>query len=221
MKVGEVMLKKIILITGLFLITGCTSISIDTLTIDTAIQNVLSQDKQLYNTYEVGYRLYKPRNFNLLKSDGNNYVYISNGKSYYLYVDILAYYNKVNNQYNLQKDAYYTQEFNYNGKYGFINIVEKDDYFYLKIMYNYAIIEMKVKEDEIIESVIYSGVLLSSIKYNDNVITHLVQNNLIGSNEKKFELQGPTEKEETYLDYLEDYDDYDEENEIPDPDLIN
>ena len=80
---------------------------------------------------------------------------------------------------------------------------------------------MKVKEDEIIESVIYSSILLSSINYNDNVIAHLVQNNLIGTNEKNFELEGPKEKEETYLDYLEDYDDYDKENEIPDPDVIN
>ena len=136
MKVGEVMLKKIILITGLFLITGCTSVGINTLSIDSAISNVLSQDNELYNTYEVGYRFYKPRNFNLLKSDENNYEYINNGKKYYLYVDILAYYNKVNNQYSLDKDAYYTQEFNYDGEYGFINIIEKDDYFYLKIMYN-------------------------------------------------------------------------------------
>ena len=221
MKVGEVMLKKIILIAGLFLITGCTSVGINTLSIDSAISNVLNQDNELYNTYEVGYRFYKPRNFNLLKSDENNYEYINNGKKYYLYVDILAYYNKVNNQYSLDKDAYYTQEFNYDGKYGFINIIEKDDYFYLKIMYNYAIIEVKVKEDEIIESVIYSSILLSSINYNDNVIAHLVQNNLIGTNEKNFELEGPKEKEETYLDYLEDYDDYDKENEIPDPDVIN
>ena len=88
-------------------------------------------------------------------------------------------------------------------------------------MYNYAIIEVKVKEDEIIESAIYSSILLSSINYNDNVIAHLVQNNLIGTNEKNFELPGPEEKEETYLDYLEDYDDYDKENEIPDPDVIN
>ncbi len=221
MKVGEVMLKKIILIAGLFLITGCTNVSINTLSIESAINNVLSQDNKLYNTYEVGYKYYKPRNFNLLKSDNNNYIYINNGKNYYLYVDILSYYNKVNNKYSIEENAYYNQEFNYDGKYGFINIIEKDSYFYIKIMYNYAIIEVKVKEDEIIESIIYSSVLLSSIDYNDNVITHLVQDNLIGNDEKNFELEGPEEKEETYLDYLEDYDEYEKENEIPDPDIIN
>ena len=221
MKVGEVMLKKIILIIGLFLMTGCTSISINTLNIESSINSVLSQDNKLYNTYEVGYKFYKPRNFNLLKSENNNYVYINNGKNYYLYVDILSYYDKVNNKYSIDENAYYKQEFNYDGKYGFINIIEKDSYFYIKIMYNYAIIEVKVKEDEIIESIIYSSILLSSIDYNDNVIAHLVQNNLIGNDEKNFELEGPEEKEETYLDYLDDYDEYGKENEIPDPDIIN
>ena len=215
------MLKKIILLFGLLLVSGCTNIRIDALNVSSAINSVLSQDNKLYNTYEVGYKFYKPRNFNLLKSTDNNYVYINNGKNYYLYVDILAYYNKVNNEYNLQKNAYFTQEFNYSDKYGFINIIEKDSYFYIKIMYNYAIIEVKVKEKDIIESVIYSSILLSSIEYNDNVIAHLVQNNLIGTDEKKFELKGPDEKEETYLDYLEDYDEYENSNEIPDPDVIN
>ena len=215
------MLKKIILLLGLLLVSGCTNIRIDALNVSSAINRVLSQDNKLYNTYEVGYKFYKPRNFNLLKSTDNNYVYINNGKNYYLYVDILAYYNKVNNEYNLQKNAYFTQEFNYNDKYGFINIIEKDSYFYIKIMYNYAIIEVKVKEKDIIESVIYSSILLSSIEYNDNVIAHLVQNNLIGTDEKNFELKGPDEKEETYLDYLEDYDEYENSNEIPDPDVIN
>ena len=215
------MLKKIILLFGLLLVSGCTNIRIDALNVSSAINSVLSQDNKLYNTYEVGYKFYKPRNFNLLKSTDNNYVYINNGKNYYLYVDILAYYNKVNNEYNLQENAYFTQEFNYNDKYGFINIIEKDSYFYIKIMYNYAIIEVKVKEKDIIESVIYSSILLSSIEYNDNVIVHLVQNNLIGTDEKNFELKGPDEKEETYLDYLEDYDEYENSNEIPDPDVIN
>ena len=215
------MLKKIILLFGLLLVSGCTNIRIDALNVSSAINSVLSQDNKLYNTYEVGYKFYKPRNFNLLKSTDNNYVYTNNGKNYYLYVDILAYYNKVNNEYNLQENAYFTQEFNYNDKYGFINIIEKDSYFYIKIMYNYAIIEVKVKEKDIIESVIYSSILLSSIEYNDNVIAHLVQNNLIGTDEKNFELKGPDEKEETYLDYLEDYDEYENSNEIPDPDVIN
>ena len=215
------MLKKIILLFGLLLVSGCTNIRIDALNVSSAINSVLSQDNKLYNTYEVGYKFYKPRNFNLLKNTDNNYVYINNGKNYYLYVDILAYYNKVNNEYNLQKNAYFTQEFNYSDKYGFINIIEKDSYFYIKIMYNYAIIEVKVKEKDIIESVIYSSILLSSIEYNDNVIAHLVQNNLIGTDEKNFELKGPDEKEETYLDYLEDYDEYENSNEIPDPDVIN
>ena len=215
------MLKKIILLFGLLLVSGCTNIRIDALNVSSAINSVLSQDNKLYNTYEVGYKFYKPRNFNLLKSTDNNYVYINNGKNYYLYVDILAYYNKVNNEYNLQENAYFTQEFNYSDKYGFINIIEKDSYFYIKIMYNYAIIEVKVKEKDIIESVIYSSILLSSIEYNDNVIAHLVQNNLIGTDEKNFELKGPDEKEETYLDYLEDYDEYENSNEIPDPDVIN
>lgn len=215
------MLKKIILLFGLLLVSGCTNIRIDALNVSSAINSVLSQDNKLYNTYEVGYKFYKPRNFNLLKNTDNNYVYTNNGKNYYLYVDILAYYNKVNNEYNLQENAYFTQEFNYNDKYGFINIIEKDSYFYIKIMYNYAIIEVKVKEKDIIESVIYSSILLSSIEYNDNVIAHLVQNNLIGTDEKNFELKGPDEKEETYLDYLEDYDEYENSNEIPDPDVIN
>ena len=110
MKVGEVMLKKIILIIGLFLMTGCTSISINRLNIESSINSVLSQDNKLYNTYEVGYKFYKPRNFNLLKSENNNYVYINNGKNYYLYVDILSYYDKVNNKYSIDENAYYTQE---------------------------------------------------------------------------------------------------------------
>ena len=221
MKVGEVMLKKIILICSLLLVTGCTNINTNSLNVNSAIKSVLNQDNNLYNTYEIGYRFYKPRNFSLLYSEGNNFIYINNKNKYYLYIDILAYYNKVDNAYDFNDESYITEKFNINNKSGFINIIQKDSYFYVKIMYNYAIIEVKVKEEDIIDSVIYSSILLSSIKYNDSVISNLVHDDLIGNDEKNFELIGPKEKEETYLDYLEDYEEYEQNDVIPDPDIIN
>jgi len=218
------MAKKIILILIVLVCSGCTKVTTSSMNIENAILMSTNQDNDLYNQYEVGYRYYLPRNFNILESRRNNFVFINEGYKYYFYVDLLAYYNKVDNKLKNNDNSYYFKEFNYLDKYGYINISQKDDYFLIKMLYNYGIIEVKVLEEDIIDAVLYSGILLSSIDYNDSIISNLVGTDKLSNNDKLFELEGPKEitDNRTYLDFIEKYDQYEnKEIEIKDPDVIN
>ena len=59
---------------------------------------------------------FKSRNINI----NNSNVILTNGKlKYYLYVDLISYYNKVNNNYNESANPYYSKNINYNN--GFVS----------------------------------------------------------------------------------------------------
>ena len=167
MKVGEVMLKKIILIIGLFLITGCTSISINTLNIESSINSVLSQDNKLYNTYEVGYKFYKPRNFNLLKSDNNNYVYINNGNENNYLIDEFTSQEQVENAISQIEEAKNQILSNRSGDtYNDIKMVH--DYLVDNIQYDTTISQQNIKmvHDYLVDNIQYDTTISQQNIYN-------------------------------------------------------
>ena len=64
-------MKKIIIVLLIFLVTGCTAVRIDTSSIDTITNVILSKDNNLFNRIGKGYKYYVPRGVNYI--DNNDY----------------------------------------------------------------------------------------------------------------------------------------------------
>ncbi|MBR1413324.1 MAG: hypothetical protein IJ574_01470 [Bacilli bacterium] len=214
-------MKKIplLLIVVLF-ISGCTVIrssNIDTLTNEIAIKDIKKS-----NTYRKGYKYYLPQGLRV--KDKTDYNEVINYKSYqlYLYVDVVSYYNKKELVYETSIEPYFTKSLEYNGKKGYIEINLSDNEKYLiEIMYNYAKIEVIVEKDDINEVLTYSLSILNSIKYNDSVISNLLEEDVLSFSEEEFDIFSKSKNESKYLFYLEEYDKYnDKDDELRDNDLI-
>ena len=216
--------KKIILcIISVLLLTGCSLYNIDNLTNDELIEITL-KEKSKTNTNLEGYKLYIPKGM-VLENDfkSNNTIYKNNEK-YYLYVDLISYYNKVQNEYkiNTEKTSIYSKTFSYNNKEGYILVTEHNDKYFVEVMYNYAKIE--VITNDIKESITTSLIILNNITYSDKVIESLIGNNQLTYDEEEFNLLGPNNntKNDNFLQYEEEFGNFvDTENELPDEDKID
>ena len=167
-------MKKIILIFSLILIlTGCSIVRIDTSSIDNILSVILTKNNKLYNQIGQGYKYYLPGGVTYIDSDDSNDILYCNGTYYYLYIDTISYYYNTKIKYEKNKDAYYSKEiltkdgFKYEG---YIEIVEKDGLYHLEFVYNYAKIEAIVDEDDLNDTVLNASYILSTIKYNKNII---------------------------------------------------
>ena len=167
------MKKLIIMILVLLLFTGCSIVRIDTSSIDNILNVILTKDNTLFNQVGQGYKYYLPSDVIYLESDGLNDILYSNGTYYYLYVDAISYYYKVSNNYIENKNAYYSKVFKTEDgfkKTGYLEITEENNMYYLTFIYNYAKIETVVKKEDINSAVLNSSYILSTIKYNENII---------------------------------------------------
>ena len=167
-------MKKILLILlTLLLFTGCSVVRIDTSSIDNILNVILTKDNTLFNQVGQGYKYYLPSDVLYMESDGLNDVLYNNGTYYYLYVDAISYYYKVANNYTVNKDAYYSKVFDPKDgfkKSGYLEIIEDKGMYYVNFVYNYAKIEAVVNKDNLNDAVLNSSYILSTIKYNEDIV---------------------------------------------------
>ena len=124
------MKKLIILIVCFTLLCGCTKINNDN--INNIINSVVSSDNDRANQYRNGYKFYLPNNLSTIKIDDKNNVFKENDIKYYMFVDIVSYYHKVENKYQVNEKAYYSSLINYNNKSGYVEVnVKNDKYLHL------------------------------------------------------------------------------------------
>ena len=143
-------LKRIVLfILCIFLLTGCSIVRINTDSYDTNIYNILKRKTHKINTNSVGYQYYLLNG--ITKKEGNefNQVLRSSNGTYYMYVDLVSYYHKVSKDYTVNNDAYISKKINYKDKNGYLEVIDKDNYYYIKAMYNYSKIEAHVSKNKI------------------------------------------------------------------------
>ena len=212
------MKKLIILIVCFTLLCGCTKINNDN--INNIINSVVSSDNDRANQYRNGYKFYLPNNLSTIKIDDKNNVFKENDIKYYMFVDIVSYYHKVENKYQVNEKAYYSSLINYNNKSGYVEVNVKNDKYLIEIMYNYAKIEVMVDKDMINETIANSLIILSSIKYNDDIINNLMGENILNYREETFTIFDKEKNDSDFLEVIQEYDKYNEPK-IPDYDLIN
>ena len=211
-------MKKILLILALcLLLTGCTNISKSDE--DKLINEIVESKLDLTNTYRTGYKYYLPPNLVSREVNELNEKITSKGYKYYLYVDLVSYYNNIKKEYTLNENSYLSKVINYQDKDGYLEVNLQNDKYLIEIMYNYAKIELIVDINYLKEGIVNSLVILSTIKYNDDIIQNMMGEDILDFNEEAlniFEVRG---RDSNYVEYVQEYDKYDDD--IPDPDLIN
>ena len=203
-------------------VTGCKSVQ--DMTLEEIINKKVNRSVETYNTYRKGYKYFLPSGLGLVESTDYNEVLRDENYRYYLYIDAVSYFNKVIETYEVSEDAYVSMPINYNIKYGYLEITRKDeDKYFIEIMYNYAKIEVIVKEKDINVVVSNSMNILSSIKFNDNILKTLLGDETSQLNEFEFNIfeTTTTSTESDYLQALDKDNAEAEKDYVHDSDLIN
>lgn len=186
-----------------FLMTGCTVVRIDTSDIDNIVDVVLSKDNGLYNHIGKGYKYYIPRGMTYIDTIEFNDRLYSEGNYYYLYIDTISYFYQKDIVHQKEKDLYYYRDIDINGKKGYISIKKSDDRYMIDFMYNYAHIESLVTEENINSVILNSSYILSTVKFNNNVVGIMLNEDYFKYKEEKFELFEKEIVNENFLEYSE------------------
>lgn len=215
------MKKVIVLLSMIVLFTGCNVIKIDDQNVDTIIDTVLKEKNERYNTVFEGYKYYLPKGTKLLEKTDYNATLSYQNHKYYLYVDVISYYHKTNDNYKKNNKVYYSKPLNYQNKKGYLEINEIQDRYFVEMMYNYAKMEAYVPKTELRDTLVNMSYILSSVKFNDQVLSTLVGENVLNYKEETFSILKPKRETGSFLDYVKEYDVYyDKNNELPDEDKI-
>ncbi|MCI9110637.1 MAG: hypothetical protein HFH47_02350 [Bacilli bacterium] len=206
------MKKKCIIICLLtIMLTGCTIVRIDTTSIDNILDVILSKDNTLYNRVGNGYKYYVPRGVTYIDSNGTNDRLYSDGVYYYLYLDQVSYY--YNNSVKFKKDnsKYYSRKLNNGDNIGYVEITEKaNNQYWIEFVYNYAKIEALVPKNKIEDTVLDASYILSTIKYNDNIIKLSLDDDFLKTKEDKYdEFSSKKEENNNFLRYDDNEDNKD------------
>ena len=177
-------MKKLAILLLVLLLSGCTVVRIDTSDLNIIVVVVLSKDNTLFNQVGKGYKYYIPVGVSYIDTEDFNDILYSNGNYYYLYIDTISYYYNVGKEYVLNNDAYYSRSININGKYGYLEINKQDDLYFVEFMYNFSKIEALVKEEALEEVILNASYILSTVKFNNNVITMMLDDEFLVLEEK-------------------------------------
>lgn len=213
------MKKVLCLLATVLLLCGCSKINDKNY--DELINSVVASNYKMENTYRTGYKYYTPTNMDILNTLDYNETLADDNYKYYFYVDVVSYYNRVIEKFKEDDKAVYSKSINYEDKYGYIEINKwKNGKYLLEIMYNYAKIEVIVDEENIKSAITNSMVVLSSVKYNNNLLESIVGENVLTAKEIEFNIFETKKNESNFLKVSEE--DVYEDKDVPnDPDLVN
>ena len=213
------MKKVLCLLTTILLLCGCSKINDKSY--DELINSVVASNYKMENTHRTGYKYYTPTNMDILNTLDYNETLADDNYKYYFYVDVVSYYNRVIESFTEDDKAVYSKSINYEDKYGYIEINKwKNGKYLLEIMYNYAKIEVIVDEENIKSAITNSMVVLSSVKYNNNVLESIVGENVLTTKEIEFNIFETKKNESNFLKVSEE-DVYEDKDMPNDPDLVN
>ena len=214
-------MKKLFILSLLvFLLCGCTSIQ--EMSLEEIIDNGTSSKLEVYNNYRKGYKYNVPKGLAVVDNSLYNEVLESNQYSYYLYVDAVSYYNKVIEKYNVDNNAYVSMPISYEDQYGYleINVLSNNKYF-IEIMYNYAKIEVIVRREEDIKLAVANAIsVLSSVSFNDKILSNLLDEETAQFKEYGFNIFETKKTESSILESIGSSE-YEEDEDIYDIDLID
>ena len=206
------MFKKIIIIICLFFLTGC-ALSINDMSYEEIIDMNLSENS-LSNVNSIGYKYYLPINFSVYEDDKYNQILLSDNNLYYMHVDVVSYHYKRNITSERSQNDYKYYTFNKNGKNGYLKITKNNDYFFVELCYNYAIIEVEVEESNLRYAISRGMNILKSIEYNDLVIEKIINDGESEIRETVYKIPEPEKKiTKNILEYIDEDEEESEDEE--------
>lgn len=180
------MRKVVILFVCLFLLSGCQNI--DDLTIEEVLQS-FSSDIKTANIYRTGYKFNLPDRLIVESTSDFTQILSSEKYNYYLYVDVVSYYNDITIEYDVDNDIYYSEKFEFDEKTGYLDIeLKENDKYLIEIMYNYAKIEVMVDYEDINIGLINSISILKNIVYSDDIIDNYFGDDVLNFTEEVFDI---------------------------------
>ena len=215
-------MKRLIVLLSIVvvLMTGCSVYKLDNTNISKNIKILLSHKTNLHNVNYDGYRYYLPKGVSFVNKDSYNALLKDmNNNRYYMYVDVISYYHKKENDYEINNDSHYSQRLDYNNKTGYVQIDEIDDKYFIQFVYNYVKIEAYVSKKDLTDSITNICYILRSVKFNDSVIESLIGENALDYQEEDFSLFKADSSKESYMEVIkrnesEEYNKYLEDEKI-------
>lgn len=200
-------MKKVIVLLSILslFMTGCTNLN--SFDIDKIIEMVIKKDSNLKNVSFEGYSYYVPNGLNFLnKNEYNAYLNDQYHNYYYIYVDVISKHNNTKYKYKVNKNAYYSKEIKTKDKFGYLEINEYKDGYFIETMYNYMKIEAYVNKNNLSDSLTDIGLILSSVNYNKKVLDTIVGENILNYKEEKYNIFETKKDKTDFLDYVAEYD---------------
>lgn len=181
-------MKKIVVFLSILFLTGCSVVRINTKSIDNIVDVVLSKHNTSYNRIGNGYKYYVPRGVTYIESNDFNDELYCNGNQYYLYIDAVSYYNKINNISKKIKDAYYyrkisNKDFKYNG---YLVVTNKSNLYQVEFVYGYARFETVVSKEDLNQTILNASYILSTIKFNKEIVGLTLDADYFTNKESKY-----------------------------------
>ena len=199
-------MKRLIVLLSIsvLFITGCSVVKIDRSDYEKNIDNLMSRKVRMYNTFYEGYKYYLPKGLTLIdKEDYNAVLKDSKNNRYYLYVDVISYYHKIENDYEVNESSYYSKRLDYNKKTGYIQIDEVDSKYFVQFVFHYAKMEAYVSKEDLVDTITYMCSILRTVKYNDVILESLIGENALDYKEEDYSLFKANSNKETFLDVVE------------------
>ena len=135
----------------------------------------------------------------------------SNGNYYYLYIDVIGYYHQKVLDYQVNEGAYYSRKLDFNGKQGYLEINKYKNKYFIEFMYNYAKIEAVVNKEDINDVVLNASYILSTIKFNSNVIKLMLDKDFFSNKESKYDIFTAKKQIESFLQYFDEEENQEQE----------
>ena len=206
----------------ILLSSGCSVVNVNKLSIEEAVNSVLTMDSNLKSVSFEGYSYYLPQGVILKSNNGMNSTLYYNHKKMYLYVDLVSYYHKTQNPYQVNKNTYYSRRIdnNNNNKSGYIEITEIDNKLFVEFMYNYSKVEAYTTKTDLNKTLTTMAYILNSVKFKDNLLDSLIGEASINYHEETYNIYKTSGNVDNgnYLEYFEEYDN--KRKEIKDEDTL-
>lgn len=202
-------MKKIVslLLVLLLLVTGCSAVRLDDISIDKNIDILLTDKVKVYNVSFDGYKYYVPLGLKFIEKEEYNAIFIDKfDNRYYLYVDAISYFHGIDDNFKKTDDTYYFKELNYNKKKGYIQISKIGENYFVEYVFNYAKMEAYAKSDNLVSVVNNMSYVLRSIKYNDKILESIIGDDVLSYKEETFSLFDTDASQDDFLDVVSRYD---------------
>ena len=199
-------MKRLVVLLSVVILfmTGCSVVKLDNTDIGYNVKQLLSKKVKLYNVYYDGYKYYLPKGIRFVKKEDYNAILMDEvNNKYYLYVDAVGYYYKMENDYEENSSSHYSKKLNYNHKDGYIQIDKVDSKYFVQFVYNYVKMEAYVSYRDLTSTVNNMCFILRTMKFNDSVLESLIGDNVLDYKEEDYTLFKADSTKESFLDVVE------------------